>query len=717
MNQSSEQPQSSAGKVILSMLPSGIALIQLGSSDERVVTLTPRRLNSLREVLDQIRIQKPRGVIIVGSQANMYTAGADISFIRDVTEPSVGEQLAREGQHIFNQIESLPFPSVAAISGPCVGGGCELAIACTFRLITTDKSSVIGLPEVKLGILPGFGGTQRLPRLIGLPKALDIILGGKIVKPEKALAIGLVDQVVSSPEQLIEHAEALINRSSSYRRKPISFVDRLLSSLAIGRAFVRMQSVKAIARETKGFYPAPEKALDACIYGLKMGLKDGYINEARELGGLIVTPESKALVNLFFLTESAKGLGKSSRKYIENITLGVIGAGVMGAGIGGVALKNGLAVILRDTATEAVSRGLEHIKKYLNGSRSLRDEERSKLLQRLRGDAKDIAILKECAVLVEAVFERLDIKQKVLAEIAAVVSEETLIASNTSSLSITEISKSIKHPERVIGMHFFNPVEKMPLVEIVRGAQTSEAAISLTCSLTTKLGKYPIVVEDVPGFLVNRILTPYLVEAAHLVSEGYMIEDIDRAATRFGMPMGPIRLLDEVGLDVAAHVSEILAQAYGDRMTGPEYAKILVSQKRLGKKNGVGFYRFEGKNTYVSTDNRHVLGIKVPIKHGTLSELTKRLILPLVNEAVRCFDEGVAGTPCKEAAQQIDLGSVMGFGFPPFRGGLLHYANSLGAKVIAAELTEFAQKYGARFTPCSGIIKRSQSGDSFYTAL
>ena len=699
------------------MLPSGTALIQLGSSDERVVTLTPRRLNSLREVLDQIRIQKPRGVIIVGSQANMFTAGADISFIRDVTEPNIGEQLAREGQHIFNQIESLPFPSVAAISGPCVGGGCELAIACTFRLITRDKSSVIGLPEVKLGILPGFGGTQRLPRLIGLPKALDIILGGKIVKPEKALAIGLVDQVVNAPEQLIEYAEALIGKSSMYRRKPVALVDRLLSSSTIGRSIVRMQSLKAIARETKGFYPAPEKALDACIYGLKMGARDGYLNEARELGSLIVTPESKALVNLFFLTESAKGLGKSSRKYIEDVTLGIIGAGVMGAGIGGVALRNGLAVVLRDTASEAVSRGLDHIKRYLSGSRSLSDSDRTKLLQRLRGDAKDVKILKECAVIVEAVFERLDVKQKVLSEIAAEVSVETLIASNTSSLSISEIAKSISHPERVIGMHFFNPVEKMPLVEIVRGAQTSEAAISLTCALTTKLGKYPIVVEDVPGFLVNRILTPYLVEAAHLISEGYMIEDIDRAATRFGMPMGPIRLLDEVGLDVAAHVSEILAQAYGERMKGPEYAKTLVTQKRLGKKNGVGFYRFEGKNSFVSNDIRSVLGIKVPVKHGTIGDLTKRLILPLVNEAVRCFDEGVAGKPCKEAAQQIDLGSVMGFGFPPFRGGLLHYADSRGAAAIATELNDFAKIHGERFVPCPGIVARGKSGTSFYSAL
>jgi 3-hydroxyacyl-CoA dehydrogenase/enoyl-CoA hydratase/3-hydroxybutyryl-CoA epimerase len=266
-------------------------------------------------------------------------------------------------------------------------------------------------------------------------------------------------------------------------------------------------------------------------------------------------------------------------------------------------------------------------------------------------------------------------------------------------------------------MHFFNPVEKMPLVEIVRGAQTSESAISLTCSLTTKLGKYPIVVEDVPGFLVNRILTPYLVEAARLMSEGYMIEDIDRAATRFGMPMGPIRLLDEVGLDVAAHVSEILAQAYGERMQGPEYAKILVGQKRLGKKNGIGFYRFEGKNSYVTNDIRSVLNIKVPVKHGTIGDLTKRLILPLINEAVRCFDEGVAGTPCKEAAQQIDLGSVMGFGFPPFRGGLLHYANSRGAAAIATELIDFAKMHGERFVPCSGISARAKSGASFYTAL
>ena len=717
MNDNKGGSSSAEGKASLSMLPSGLALICLGAPDERVVTLTPVRMESIRDILDRLREQKPKGAIFAGSHEAMFTAGADISLIRSIDDPAVGEQLARYGQHLFNQIESLPFPTAAAISGPCVGGGCELALACTYRIITKDKSSIIGLPEIKLGILPGFGGTQRLPRLIGLPKALDVILGGKVLKPQKALEVGLVDQVVHGSGDLIQAAETLILRPSSLRRNRPGIGDRLLTYTLIGRSIVASQSRKAIQKETKGFYPAPLRALETAIYGLERGSKEGYVREARDIGVLATTPESKSLINLFFLTEASKGYGRAARKDVEQLNLGVIGAGVMGAGIAGVALRNGATVTVRDTSEEAVQKGIAHVRNYISGARSLSQSDQREMLGRLKGDSKDVAAIKDCSIVVEAVFERLDVKQKVLSDVSAAVSPGALIASNTSSLSISKIAETISNPERVIGMHFFNPVEKMPLVEIVRGAKTSEAAISLTCALTSKMGKYPIVVEDVPGFLVNRILSPYLVEAAHLLSEGVSVGDIDSAATSFGMPMGPIRLLDEVGLDVATHVSEILVAGYGERMKGPEYAKILSAKKRLGKKNGIGFYRFDGKSSFVTSDLREVLGISATPKKVEREQIVKRLVYSLINEAVRCLDDGVAGSSAREAAQQIDLGSVMGFGFPPFRGGLLHYADRLGAEAILSDMRALQAQFGARFDPAPGIVKRGETKTSFYQSL
>jgi 3-hydroxyacyl-CoA dehydrogenase/enoyl-CoA hydratase/3-hydroxybutyryl-CoA epimerase len=703
------------GSVKSSILPSGIALIQLGAPEERVVTLTPTRLNSLRTALAELRNESVKGLIIVGSHASMFTAGADINLIRDVTDPDIGEKLAREGQHVFSQIESLPFPTVAAISGPCVGGGCELALACTFRVITRDRASSIGLPEIKLGIIPGFGGTQRLPKLIGLPKALEIILGGKILKPDRALQVGLVDKIVEGPEQLLDVSEKLIELKSRAHLSKISFVDKLLTSTAIGRRIVKGQSLKAIYKESKGFYPAPVRALDACIAAFSHGGNQGYQFEAQQLGRMIVTPESKALVNLFFLTESAKAVGKTARTALESASVGIIGAGVMGAGIAAVTVKAGLKVTLKDTADEALERGKGHVRKILDTSRSLSLTEKEQILQRLNV-SKDTSSLNESTIVIEAVPEKLALKHAVLGELAAGVSPNTIIASNTSSLPISDIAAPIARPERVVGMHFFNPVEKMPLVEIVRGSSTSDETIAQIAALTVRLGKYPIVVNDVPGFLVNRILTPYLMEAAHLLAEGCTVEAIDAAALAFGMPMGPIRLLDEVGLDVAAHVSAILEQAYGERMKGPPFAAKLVERKEYGKKSGLGFYHFDGERASSRGDIRNVLGIEGAAKVYPKETLINRLMLPLIQEAVRCLDEGVAGQPGRAAADQIDLGSVMGFGFPPFRGGILRYAESIGAQKLLISLQVLQKEYGVRFAPAEGVVRRAERNASFYQA-
>lgn len=714
MHQQTPPNEASTGRVEFQLLESGVALIRLGSAHERVVTFTMERMRSLAEALAQVKVQRPKGLIITGSSADMFTAGADISLIRDVSDASVGAKLAREGQEVFALIEALPCPSVAAISGACVGGGCELALACTQRIMSDQKSSVIGLPEVKLGIIPGFGGTQRLPRLIGLPAALDIILAGKTLRPQQALRAGLVREIVPA-DKLLVRAERLLITEEDLAPRKLKLSDRFLTFTGIGRGIVRKKASENVRRETKGFYPAPPAALEAALYGLTEGIERGFEFEAKELGRMIVTPESKALVNLFFLTEGAKAIGKSGRKAVEHVQAVVIGAGVMGAGIAGTMARSDCNVVMKETNEAALQRGVDYIKQNLQRLKYLSEQERSFILNRIEPTTKDSASIGSATIAIEAIFEDLEVKKKVLGELAPQMPHDAIVATNTSSLSVSAIAEGIEHPERVIGMHFFNPVEKMPLVEIVRGKKTGNKAIAIVAALASKLGKHPIVVADVPGFLVNRILTPYLNEAAFLLTEGYSVEDIDRAATNFGMPMGPLRLLDEVGLDVAVHVQEIMAQGYGDRMRGPNLAKAMSDQKRFGKKSGGGFYDYQDNRESVYPGVREILRIDKPQqKPSDLAPLTERLILHLVNEGVKCLDEGVAGSPGPDAANQIDLGTVMGTGFPPFRGGLIRYAQSVGAKKLLESLERLEKTHGKRFTPAEGIKARAASGKSFY---
>ncbi|RIL09724.1 MAG: fatty acid oxidation complex subunit alpha FadJ [Proteobacteria bacterium] len=696
--------------VSLEVLANGLALLSLGNAEEKLVTLTMQRMDGLAAALEEARKAKPAGLIITGPAPEMFTAGADLNLIRDVTDPQLAEQLARKGQEIFGQIEKLPCMTVAAISGPCVGGGCEMVLACRHRIITDHPASVIGLPEIKLGILPGFGGTQRLPRLVGLPRALDIILAGKTLRPKQALSAGLVDEICSV-HKLRERAEAIASGKSRLRSRRLKLLDRVFTHTGLGRSFVKRKAAQSIAKETKGLYPAPPSALAAAVLGLEQGMEIGLKFEARELGRLIVTPESKALVRIFFLTEASKAIGKSAKKAVEQLQTVVIGAGIMGAGIAGALAKSECQVVLKDTSEEALARGLNHIKSYLAKLKYLSETERSFILNRIETTTQDSPKIGSADFAIEAIFEDLQIKQKVLAELGRVLPQHTIIATNTSSLSVSEIAQGLPNPERVIGMHFFNPVEKMPLVEIIRGENTGDKAVAVVAALVTKLGKFPIVVANVPGFLVNRILAPYLTEAAYLLADGYSISAIDDAALKFGMPMGPLRLLDEVGLDVASHVSEVMVKGYGKRMQGPQFTKILESKGRKGRKSGGGFYDFNEREFSPCPDIRAILGIEKPeVRESGGSEIADRMILQLVNEAVRCLDEGVAGAPGPEAASQIDLGSVMGMGFPPFHGGILSYSEKRGLKEIAGRLEELEKNFGARFAPARGITIRAKTG-------
>lgn len=688
------------GTVILSFSSDNlVATITLGAPEERAITLTPARLRSFVEALHHVRSSPARGLVIRAPSLESFCVGADISLIQSVSDPAKGAELAAEGQRAYDLLEDLPIATVAAIGGPCVGGGCEMVLACKHRIISDSPGSSIGLPETKLGILPGFGGTYRMPRVVGLPKALDIILAGKTLKAQQALKASLVDEVVS-PDKLVERAEQIARGEKAPRRRSLSLTDRVLTSNPLGRALVRRNASRALMKQTKGFYPAPPRALELTIAGLSRNRMDGMAREAHELGKLIVTPESKALVHLFFLTEASKGLGKRAKDEIKEAYALVVGAGTMGAGIAGSLARASHQVIVKDTSEGALKRGKDHLAKEFGKLRYLSSFERAAALNRIDWLQFPSDTIGRSNVVIEAVFEDMALKKRIFSDLAARVSHECILASNTSSLSVTEMAKGLPHPERCIGMHFFNPVEKMPLVEIIRGHQTSEETVSKVAALATEIGKFPIVVNDVPGFLVNRILIPYLNEAVFLLQEGYSIDDIDGAALDFGMPMGPIRLLDEVGLDVAAHVSKIMVAGYGDRMAVPAFAETLMNLGRKGRKSNAGFFDYKGKSSQPWEGLREALGLPhSPANRLTRAEITERLILHLVNEAMKSLHENVAGEDKELAKKQIDLGTVMGIGFPPFRGGVLYYAEQRGLDAIRSRLVDFEGQYGARYTP------------------
>jgi 3-hydroxyacyl-CoA dehydrogenase/enoyl-CoA hydratase/3-hydroxybutyryl-CoA epimerase len=534
---------------------------------------------------------------------------------------------------------------------------------------------------------------------VGLPKALDIILGGKTLRAQQAAKAGLIDEVVSD-DKLYPRAVEIASGRVKPKRRALRFSERLITNTALGRAFAQRSAAKATRAATKGFYPAPLKALEITVSGLGRARTPGLEAEAQALGSLIVTPESKALVHLYYLTEASKAIGKSARSQIEGIHGLVVGAGTMGAGIAGALAKSGHQVIVKDTSDASLDRGRAHVSKELTKLRYLSSFERAAIGNRIDWIQFTSPTIARTQIAIEAVFEDMSLKKKIFADLTERLPKDCIVATNTSSLSVSEMATAIPSPDRFVGMHFFNPVERMPLVEIIRGKETSDDTVARVAALTTEMGKFPIVVQDVPGFLVNRILIPYLNEAVYLLEEGHSIAEIDQAALRFGMPMGPIRLLDEVGLDVAAHVSKVMVAGYGERMAVPPFAEKLLGLDRKGRKNGRGFYDHAGKQATPWSGLADALSLpRVPTTQRTQEELADRLTLHLVNEAMKCLNEGVAGTDENLAGKQIDLGTVMGIGFPPFRGGVLYHARQTGLETIRAKLEQLYQAYGSRYRP------------------
>ena len=670
---------------------------------------------------------------LVSGKPSQFIAGADIDMIRSAKTAEDAEALSTRGQAMISRWEDLSFPTVAVIDGPALGGGCELSLGSTAILMSNDPAARIGLPEVMLGIIPGTGGCIRLPRKVGIATALDMILTGMTLNGERAAKAGLIEACLPK-ENFKDSAFAWIKSNlpalkSGHRiaREPKlggagGAIGAVLEKTPMGRALMIRKAREGVMQKTRGNYPAPLEALDVIsetgAYGekLKGAARDrAMAREAKGFGEMAATEISKNLIRIFFMTEGVKkSKGVSSAQNATSIKSGaVLGAGVMGGGIAQLMAEKKVGVRMKDLNLGALALGVNSASKIFERDLKRRRINSRQYLQKLNliSPTLDFSGFKSVDVVIEAVIEKMDVKQKVFQELEGRVSESCVIASNTSSLSISEMQSVMNRPERFVGMHFFNPVHKMPLVEVIRGGKTSDGAVSTIFQFAKQLGKTPIVVKDSPGFLVNRLLMPYLNEAMWLLSEGAPIPEIDRAMLEFGMPVGPIELVDEVGIDVGDKVAGILFGAFGARFASAQSSGKMLESKRLGKKSGKGFYDYNPKDRSktLSPEIYSLLGVTPKPGFVAASEIVERCVLPMINEASRCLEEQVV-----ENAAEVDLGMIMGTGFPPFRGGLLRYADTLGLGSLVERMRHYQGRFGVRFEPSSALLVRAEKNLPFY---
>jgi 3-hydroxyacyl-CoA dehydrogenase/enoyl-CoA hydratase/3-hydroxybutyryl-CoA epimerase len=700
----------------------GVLDLIFDTPGERVNLLSEVLLRELAKLLDQARVSEDvTGVVFKSAKPGMFIAGMDVEQIAAVTDAHEAAEAARFGQAVFQRIADLGKPSVCAIGGPCMGGGTELALACGFRVAADDSSVKIGLPEVQIGIIPGFGGTQRLPRLVGLPAALDLILTGRAVDGNRARKLGLVDMVVPGA-YLEREARGLIERAIKEgtaqvtqkirRKRPLSV--KLLEKVSPLRRFALEKARKKTAsRVDPTAYPAPFRAIEAIEAALTEELPQGLDIEARIVGELIPTPTSKNLIWLFKSRTALTGRDTGAKSLPRKVNkVAVIGAGIMGGGIAQLAADRKIPVRLKDIRYEALLTALSTAQGIWDFKLKRRKISRAEVDRRMAFIAPtlDDSGLARVDVAIEAVVENLGVKQAVLGDIEQSLDPQAIFATNTSSLPIREIASKAMHPERVVGMHFFNPVHRMPLVEVIAGRESSPEAVATVRALAIRLGKVPVVVSDGPGFLVNRILSMYLNEAAHLLQEGVRIEFADRAMTAFGMPMGPFALLDQIGLDTARHVGQVLQEAFGARVGATDTVMgRLVSEERLGKKTGRGFYTYRGGKA-VAPDPEIYRLLDDPAPRELPPELLQeRMVYAMVNEAALCLAERVAANP-----RDLDMAMVMGTGFPPFRGGLLRHVDSIGVPIVVDRLTRMADAQGDRFRPAELLQQMVREQRRFY---
>jgi 3-hydroxyacyl-CoA dehydrogenase/enoyl-CoA hydratase/3-hydroxybutyryl-CoA epimerase len=695
----------------------GVLILTLDVPGEKVNTLGKGLIAELDEIFAVVEADRGiKAMVIVSGKPDNFMAGADIKAFTAIRSALEGETLSRTGQAILDRLETVRVPVVVAIHGACLGGGLETALACRYRVASDDPRTALGVPEVMLGLLPGAGGSQRLPRLIGLARSLDLILTGRSLKAPRALEAGLVDEVVPAPillETARTAALALAEGRLVPKRPGIPLKERLLRPVIFRRA---RASVRA---KTGGHYPAPLEAISVVEKGTATTLVEGLKLEAAAFGKLAVTDASRALVSVFFATQDIKkDAGYPAATVATPVAkLGVLGAGLMGAGIAGASAEAGVPVRLKDASHEALGRGLRHVRELLDERRkrgSLTRLEVEKRMDRLSATL-DYSGFRRADLVIEAVFEDLELKRRVLAETEAATPEDCVFASNTSALPLCDIAAGARRPGRVLGMHFFSPVHRMPLLEVVVTPRTEDTATATAVTYGRRLGKHVIVVRDGPGFYTTRTLAPYLNEGARMLEEGARIESVDRAMTAFGFPIGPLALLDEVGLDVGAKVAHTMRKAFGARMEPPAAMQKVVADGRQGRKNQRGFYTYDGGKKRVDESVYPLLSGGPDGPGGTPRreieprEVQDRLVFAFLNEAVSCLQEGVLRSP-----RDGDVGALFGLGFPPFLGGPFRYLDHLGARFTLEMLEKLRARHGERFTPAAMLVDLAKEGGRFH---
>jgi len=692
--------------------PEGVAVVTLDCPGKKVNTLSPALLEEFAGQADAL-LDDPqvKAIVVASAKEDTFIAGADLDLVQTMSGVEA-EKLSREGNALLQRLATTRKPVVAAVHGAALGGGLEVALACHVIVASDDPATVLALPEVMLGLLPAAGGTQRLPRRLGLAAALPLLLTGKRLRARQAYRMGLVD-VLTTPGGIADTAAQLALRlterkARSPRRKlPLGVRLQALPPL---RGVILSKARTQVARATRGLYPAPPKILECVEVGLKRGIAAGLEQESVSFGELVPSPEARHLVWIFHgMQEAKKDAGRGQARAVKRVA--ILGAGFMGAGVASVSLQQG-PVVLKDISEEVLRRAARTV------GEGIEKQVRSGALRRVEGDRQwarlylttDTADIRGADLVIEAVFEDLELKRRVLAEAEELISAEAVFASNTSALPIAEIAAHARHPDRVLGMHYFSPVPKMPLLEIVRAARTADYAVDTARTFGQAQGKTVIVVQDSPGFFTTRILAAYLNEAMLVLEEGAAIEAVDAALKDFGYPVGPLALIDEVGIDVAAHVAQDLGKAFAARGLGASPALPAMHQAGwAGRKNRKGFYVYPKKGRKRPNPKAYAFfggGRRRPADAG---EIQQRLALVMTNEAVHCLDEGVIASP-----RDGDLGAILGLGFPPFRGGPFHWMDTLGAAAAVRRLSELAERLGPRFAPAAGLEELAQRGGRFY---
>lgn len=658
----------------------GIVWLTLDKPGTSANVLSRDVLEELGELVSPFKSDPPRGVVLRSSKPSGFVAGADINEFTKLGSTEEAFDLVRRGQHVFDRLEALPCPTVAALHGFALGGGLELALACRHRVGLGDERLSLGFPEVQLGIHPGFGGTVRSVRLAGVRAAMELMLTGKPVRADKALALGLVDALAGDAAAVEAKAKELVLTPRAPHRPPVT--QRLLNAGPL-RPLVARALVAQVAKRARGeHYPAPYAVIDLWVRHGASG-PQAYEAEARSIAELFLSQTARNLVRVFFLQDRLKALGGKGARDAKHVH--VIGAGVMGGDIAAWCALRGFDVTLQDRSMELVAPALKRAEELF--AKRQRDPHKAQAARsRLAADIEGAGVPKADFV-IEAIFENLDAKRELYSKLEPRMKPEAILATNTSSIMLEPLAQRLARPARLVGVHFFNPVPQLPLVEIVRGQDTDPAVVQAALGFARRLDKLPVPCRSAPGFVVNRVLMPYLNEAMFAAQDGVPMPVIDRVAVEFGMPMGPVELADVIGLDVASHVGEIVARELGRAPPDLTQLRALVAAKKLGRKTGEGFYVWrDGK------------AVKPPIGGARAADdLADRLILPLVNECVACLREGVVEDP-----DLLDAAVIFGTGFAPFRGGPLQYARERGLRRIASRLEELAQRYGSRFQPDAG---------------